>query len=148
MGRGAFALFVLLALLLEAGIIAMSLMELRGEGGNVPLGAKQPLSLRMAILATFLSALVLFSERLFPFALFSKKAPPPIIRFIEQYIPSMVMAILIVYSLKDINFAAAPFGAPAILAIAAAILLQQLCKNPMLSIFGSTGLFMVLSRLL
>ena len=145
--NGSFVLFAVCAAVLEVGIIAMSVAELR-RNGDAPSVASQPLTLRMAIVATLLSAVVLFCERLFPFALFSKKDPPPVIRFIEQYIPSMIMATLVVYSLKDVSLTAAPFGAPSFVAIGAALAVQLLCKNPMLSIFGSTILYMVLSRIL
>ncbi len=106
------------------------------------------LSLPMALLATALSALVIFSERLFPFALFNRREPPAIIRFIEKYIPSMIIAILVIYSLKDMNITSAPFGAPYLIGIAATIVLHLLFKNSMVSIFGSTLLFMFLSRVM
>ncbi len=102
----------------------------------------------MAMTASLCAALVIFLERLFPFALFSRREPPPLIRFIEKYIPSMVIAMLIVYSLKDLSFAAAPYGAPYFLAVAVCVVLHLLLKNPMVSIFGSTIAFMVLSHLM
>ena len=43
------------------------------------------LSISAAIIATICSALVIFSERAFPFVLFSKKEPPAFIKFIEKY---------------------------------------------------------------
>ncbi|MDE5798258.1 MAG: AzlD domain-containing protein, partial [Treponemataceae bacterium] len=58
------------------------------------------LPLSSAFVATVLTAAVIFLLRAFPFLLFSKKDPPPFLRFIEKYIPSMIMAILIVYCLK------------------------------------------------
>jgi len=106
------------------------------------------LSLKMALLASLCIALVIFSERLFPFALFSRKDPPPLIRFIEKYIPSMVIAILIVYCLKDMSFSSAPYGVPYLVGVGAAVLLHLTLKNPMVSIFGSTIIYMILSRVL
>lgn len=106
------------------------------------------LTLFQALLGTLVGAVVIFSTRLFPFALFSKKDPPAVIRFIEKYIPSMIMAILVVYCLKDIQFSASPYGMPYYLALAATVVLHLLFKNPMISIFGGTALFMVLSHLL
>jgi branched-subunit amino acid transport protein AzlD len=106
------------------------------------------LTLVQALLGTLVGAAVIFSTRLFPFALFSKKDPPAIIRFIEKYIPSMIMAILVVYCLKDISFTTAPYGMPYYIALAVTIALHLLFKNPMISIFGGTALFMVLSHLM
>ncbi len=106
------------------------------------------LTLGQAIAASFAIALVIFSERLFPFALFSKKDPPALISFIERYIPSMIMAILVIYGFKDVAFSVAPYGIPYILGIAAAVVLHLWLKNPMISIFGSTIIYMILSHLM
>ncbi len=105
---------------------------------------REPLTLKAALVASLCIAVVIFSERLFPFALFSKKDPPPLLRFIERYIPSMVIAILIVYSLKDISFAAFPYGLPYFVAVACCVVLHLTLKNSMVSIFGSTAVFMIL----
>ncbi|MBP5463585.1 MAG: AzlD domain-containing protein [Treponema sp.] len=102
----------------------------------------------VALAASLLSGAVIFCERLFPFALFSRRNPPPVVQFIARYIPSMVIAILVVYSLKDLDLQLWPFGIPSFAGIAATLLLNLIFKNYMLTIFGSTALFMVLSRLL
>ena len=44
-----------------------------------------------ALIATLISALVIFATRLFPFALFSNKEPPALLKFIEKYIPPMII---------------------------------------------------------
>lgn len=106
------------------------------------------LTLMQAIIGTLVSAAVIFSTRLFPFALFSKKDPPKIIRFIEKYIPSMIMAILVVYCLKDIQFTQAPYGLSYYISIAVTVILHLLFKNSMVSIFGGTAVFMLLGHLL
>ena len=108
----------------------------------------EPLTLCMALAATALAAVTIFSERLFPFALFSRKEPPALIRFIEKYIPSMIIAILIVYSLKDISLTQMPFGLPYFISIVSVVVLHKLFKNPMISIFSSTAIFIILSRIM
>ncbi len=105
------------------------------------------LSLNSALLATLVSALVIFATRLFPFALFSKREPPPLLRFIEKYIPPMIMAILLVYCLKDVNFARRPFGLPQLVALAVTVTSHLWRGNAMISIFGGTIVFMVLRNL-
>ena len=102
------------------------------------------LSLHAALLATLVSALVIFATRLFPFALFSKGEPPTILRFIERYIPSMIMAILLVYCFKDVDFSSRPFGLPQIVALAVTVASYLWKNNSMISIFGGTLVFMVL----
>lgn len=105
------------------------------------------LSLTAALIGTLISAAILYALRAFPFVLFSKKEPPKVIRFIEKYIPPMVMAVLVVYCLKDINFSAKPFGLAEIVALTFTVIIHLWKKNSMISIFGGTIIFMVLSRL-
>ncbi|MCH5295317.1 MAG: AzlD domain-containing protein [Treponema sp.] len=106
------------------------------------------LPLYMVLAANFLSAVIIFMERFFPFALFGRREPPKIITFVERFIPSMVITVLVVYCLKDVAFSQAPFGAPYLIAIAVTVLLQVPLRNSMVSIFSGTIVFMVLSRLM
>ena len=106
------------------------------------------LSLSAALIASVVTALLLFLLRAFPFLVFSKKEPPAIIRFVEKYIPSMIIAILIVYCLKDLQLQAAPFGLPSLVGIGATIFLHLWKNNSMLSIFGGTIIYMVLNYFL
>lgn len=102
------------------------------------------LSLTAALLATLVAALVIFATRLFPFALFSKREPPPILRFVEKYIPPMIMAILLIYCLKDVDFVHRPFGLPQLVALAVTVITYLWKGNSMVSIFGGTIVFMIL----
>ena len=112
------------------------------------MNAATQLTLVQALLGALVGAAVIFSTRLFPFALFNKKDPPAIIRFIEKYIPSMIMAMLVVYCLKDIQFSISPYGLPYYISLTVTVALHLLFKNSMVSIFGGTALFMVLSHLM
>ena len=105
------------------------------------------LSVPQACLATLLCALLVFFTRFFPFALFSKKNPPPIIKFIEKYIPSLMMGILLAYSLKDATFTKSPFAIPQLLSLFVTVALHLRFKNSLVSILGGTALFMILSHL-
>lgn len=98
-----------------------------------------------ALIATVICGAVIFALRAFPFILFSRKDPPALIRFIEQYIPSMVIACLLVYCFKDLSLTTAPFGAPSLVALAVCVVLHLWKRNAMVSIFGSTALYMVLN---
>lgn len=105
------------------------------------------LSLNAALITTLVAALVIFATRLFPFALFSKREPPLILRFVEKYIPPMIMAILLIYCLKDVNFAARPFGLPQLIALLVTVASYLWKGNSMVSIFGGTIVFMLLQKL-
>lgn len=99
-------------------------------------------------LTIILTSIIVLFYRAAPFLIFSKREPPAVLRFIENFIPPLIMAALIVYCLKDLDFASRPYGAPQFLAIAATVLLHLWKKNSMLSIFGGTFIFMLLSRVL
>lgn len=105
------------------------------------------LPLSAAFVATVLTAAVIFLLRAFPFLLFSKKDPPPFLRFIEKYIPSMIMAVLIVYCLKDVRVTVAPFGIASFVGIAVTAVLHLWRNNAMISIFGGTVVYMLLRLL-
>lgn len=92
-------------------------------------------------------AVIIFLTRLFPFALFSKRNPPAFIRFIERFIPPMVMAVLVVYCLKDIQWSVWPSGIRELAAIVVVTALHIWKKNAMLSIFGGTAVYMLLVAL-
>ena len=139
-----FALFVLLSLAVAALLVVM---QACGEGEAMPSTAGNS-GIPVALVSSLLSGAVIFCERLFPFTLFSRRDPPPVVQFVARYIPSMVIAILVIYSLKDLNLGLFPFGIPSFAGIAATLLLNFFFKNYMLTIFGATALFMVLGRLL
>ena len=93
------------------------------------------ISISAAIIATICSALIIFSERAFPFVLFSKKEPPAFIKFIEKYIPPMVMAALLVYCLKDISLCKEQIMPVEFIALTITVLLHLWKHNSLVSIF-------------
>jgi len=99
-----------------------------------------------ALIAVALMGLVILATRAFPFILFSRRDPPALIRFVERFIPPMVMAVLVVYCLKDISWAARPSGIRELISLVAVVGLHVWKKNAMLSIFGGTALYMILLR--
>lgn len=109
------------------------------------------------ILSCFAIALVIIAERAFPFLLFSKKNPPKVILFIEKYIPPMVMAALLFYCLKDINFVLKENDRliidlknclPPVIGVISTIILHIWKRNSLISIFGGTIIYMILIRVL
>lgn len=105
------------------------------------------LTVKQVIIAILLSSLVIFLTRLLPFLLFSKKNPPRIIKFIEKYVPQMIIAVLVVYCFKDVEFAQSPYGLHFLISCAVVVVLHLTLKNSMISILGGTVLFIILSRL-
>lgn len=99
-------------------------------------------------IAIAIMAGVNFITRVFPFLFFGKKELPQSLLFVEKFFPAVIMSILIVYSIKDIDFNLQPYGAKEILGIFFTASLHFLLKNYLISIFGGTIFYMFLVQLI
>ena len=98
-----------------------------------------------AAAAIAVMALVTFLTRALPFLLFGRGGNPPrIILYLGQYLPPAVIAMLIVYCLKGVTFTTLGGWLPSLVAGVAAVVLHLWKGNELISIFGATGLYMVL----
>lgn len=102
--------------------------------------------MKLAILIAIM-AVVTMLTRFLPFVLFRKKTPA-YIAYLGDILPSAIIAMLVVYCLKDIQFQQAPFGAPEGIASLAVIVLQAWKHNAILSILTGTILYMLLVQLI
>lgn len=98
--------------------------------------------------AIFLMAFIILFTRLLPFLFFRKKDPPEILTYLERNIPPLVMLLLVMYCLKDVKWTLAPFGLPEIVGVATVVLLHLWLNNALISIVGSTALYMVILKIL
>lgn len=95
----------------------------------------------LAIVAV-LAAVNLVSRAL-PFWVFSRDAPKPVV-YLGRVLPAAVMAMLLVYCLRDMTFLAPPYGAAELIAVAVVVLLHKWRHSTMLSILAGTGVYMLL----
>lgn len=95
-------------------------------------------------IAIVIMTLVNFFTRVFPFLFFRKNDLPSYIVFIEKFFPPVIMTILIVYSVKDVNFNLMPYGLKEISSIAFTAILHISIKNYLVSIFSGTIFYMFL----
>ena len=101
-----------------------------------------------AVLVIAVTALVTMFLRFVPFLLFGgKRETPAYISYLGRLLPYAVMAMLVVYCLRNISFAAAPFGVPELVSCAAVILLHVWKRSSILSILGGTVCYMLLVQL-
>ena len=100
-----------------------------------------------AVLVSLLIGLIIFCERLFPFAVFSKRKPGKLIHIFERFIPPLVMIGLLIYSLRNVRFSSLELWLPEITAITFTIVTYLWKKNSLVSIFGGTIIYMILIRL-
>ncbi|WP_108063034.1 branched-chain amino acid transporter permease [Poseidonibacter lekithochrous] len=95
-------------------------------------------------IAIVIMAVVNYFTRVFPFLFFRKNDLPPYVVFIEKFFPAVIMTILIVYSVKDVDFSLAPYGLKELGGIAFTALLHITLKNYLISIFAGTIFYMAL----
>ena len=98
-----------------------------------------------AIATIVVCAIVTATLRFLPFLIFGEnRKTPEIIAYLGRVLPFAIMGMLVVYCLKDMSFAAAPFGIPEIIGCAAVALLHIWKRNTLLSIGGGTLCYMLL----
>ncbi|MGB6330069.1 MAG: AzlD domain-containing protein [Halarcobacter sp.] len=99
-------------------------------------------------IAIIIMALINLFTRVFPFLFFSKKELPKSLEFIEKFFPPVIMTILIVYTLKDIDFSLYPYGTKELTGIIFTAVLHFTLKNYLISIFFGTIFYMGLVQYL
>jgi len=100
------------------------------------------------LLVTGIMTAVTYFTRAVPFLFFSKREPPPALRYLQRYLPLVVMLVLVFSSYKDIDFHATPYGIPALIAGTVTAILHFWKRNVLISIIGGTALYMILIRVL
>lgn len=104
-----------------------------------------PLSPLETLASIFVMSIVTFFTRALPFLLFDRgDHPPKIVLYLGKVLPPAIIAMLIVYCLKGVTFTSLGGWLPTLLAGVTAVLLHLWKGNDLLSIFGATGLYMVL----
>ncbi|MBR4080725.1 MAG: AzlD domain-containing protein [Clostridia bacterium] len=98
-------------------------------------------------LTVALCALTTAGIRFAPFLLFPRgKQPPRFITWLGAHLPRAVMAMILVYCLKDVHFAGAAGWIPAFAGVAVTAALHVWRRQMSLSIIGGTAVYMVLIR--
>ena len=83
--------------------------------------------------------------RFLPFVLFpANKKTPPLVVFLGKMLPSAVMGMLVVYSLKDTQLFSGSHGLPEAIAVTLTVILQATVRNLLLTIAAGTISYMLL----
>lgn len=105
-----------------------------------------------AIIVIAVAAVVTFLTRAFPFIVFGmKEEPAPVIKYLGTYLPSAVMAVLIIYCLKDVRAFDYESGIVFLKQIVAVVLVAVLHlwkRSNLISIGVGTVVYMALLQLL
>ena len=86
-------------------------------------------------------------ERALPFIIFRGREIPKAVKYLGKVLPMAIMATLVAYCLKTVNFSAQVNWIPQIAASAVTAGLHLWKKNAMLSIFAGTACCMILMHL-
>ena len=97
--------------------------------------------------AIILSALITFLLRAFPFLLFKEKELPKWLEKLEKNLPMTIMAVLIVYCLKDLKTQFMVMFLHYLLACITVVFTYKWKQNTFLSIILSTVVYMILIHL-
>lgn len=98
-----------------------------------------------ALMIIIVVAVLTFATRLLPFIIFNrKKEVSKTVRYLGDILPKAVMAILIIYCLKDVNMFKIKSFAPSILAMTAVGLIHIWKRNNLISIGAGTLIYMIL----
>ena len=101
-----------------------------------------------ALCAILTMAFVTALLRFLPFLVMGKNKTPPFVEYLGKVLPYAVMAMLVVYCLKDVNFTAFPFALPEIISVIAVVLVHVWKRNTLLSILAGTACYMIIIRLI
>lgn len=100
-----------------------------------------------AVMVIAVAAVVTFATRALPFLIFGRGKsgePPRWVTYLGKVLPPAVIALLIVYCVRNIELLSGSHSLPELLSVALCALLHIWKGNTMLSIFGSTLFYMVL----
>ena len=100
-----------------------------------------------SLLIVLVTAGVTILLRFLPFLVFKNKTPKAIL-YLGKVLPCAIMAMLVVFCLKNTNVLSSPFGIPEFISILAVILLHKWRHNTLISIPVGTVIYMVLIRLI
>ena len=97
-----------------------------------------------AVILIAAASLVTILLRFLPFIVLRGKETPPVISYLGKVLSYAIMAMLVVYCLKDMQITVYPYGAPELIASAATALIHVWKRNSLLSIVLGTLCYMIL----
>lgn len=101
------------------------------------------------LLGIGVSAVITFLLRVLPFIAFrGDRKMPQWLERLGQILPAAIMAVLIVYCLKDIGGDFVGTGIPKLAAVAVVAISYKLKHNMLLSVFGGTAVYMLIIYLM
>ena len=91
-------------------------------------------------------ALTTMAIRFLPFLIFGNNTPE-YISYLGRVLPQAIIALLVVYCLRDVSISAYPYALPELIAGAIVVGMQVWKRNAVLSILLGTAVYMALIRI-
>lgn len=82
--------------------------------------------------------------RFLPFFVFGEKKTPEFLDYLGKFLQYAIMAMLVVYCLKGVSFAAAASWLPVVLGVTVVVVLHVWKRNTLISIVGGTICYMIM----
>jgi branched-subunit amino acid transport protein AzlD len=90
-------------------------------------------------------ALVTFGTRAAPFLLFGRNGEiPPIVQYLGRILPPTIIAVIIIFCIRTIDFTATSLWVPQLVGIGVTAALHIWKRNTLISIAGGTVCYMVM----
>lgn len=99
--------------------------------------SRQLIIITMVVIGTLIT-------RFLPFLVFSGKKTPKFVKYLGEYLPGAVFAMLVVYCLKSISIIDGSHGIPEAVSLVTVVLLHLWKRQMLLSISIGTVLYMIL----
>lgn len=100
---------------------------------------------KMCLVGILAAALCTLLTRALPFTLLGKKKEiPPKIQYLGRILPPAIMAVLVIYCLRDVTTDLMGNGIRELAAVGVCVGVHLWKKNTLISIFASTAVYMLL----
>ena len=101
-----------------------------------------------AMLIVAVAGIVTAALRFLPFLIFGgDRKTPAYITYLGKVLPYAIMAMLVVFCLKNVSLVSTPYGLPELISCALVVLLHVWKRNTLISIIGGTVCYMVLVQM-
>ena len=101
-----------------------------------------------AMLVVAVAGIVTAALRFLPFLIVGgERKTPAYITYLGKVLPYAIMAMLVVFCLKNVSLVSAPYGLPELISCAMVVLLHVWKRNTLISIIGGTVCYMVLVQM-
>ena len=99
------------------------------------------------LISIAIMAVVTIAIRFTPFVFLNNRKTPKVIEYLGTVLPSAIMAMLVIYCLKETSFTSLEGYLPALISSAVVVLSYVYKRNTLLSIVLGTLLYMLLIQL-